>query len=407
MMAKLTKVFQNIFGSAAGVDQIAQFGSKFAGTPTFSTSPVTVQALSNFLSGWFAAVIATPNGPAPCIEDMNALFFLITYQLAYASQAGIPEWDASTIYFTGSLAQVAGVIYVSRTDNNSNNLVTDTTNWTIIGGAVLSALGDIIYGGTNGAQTSLAIDLAGKVLRSNGTQPSWQYPEQVISSKTSNYTVVGNDNILLGDSSGGAFTFTLPSAASVGAGKTYKFLKTSTDVNVITITDGTFSSSVNTQQEMLELYTLGSSWSILNRRVPSVFVPYTPTITNFGSVSAVQFSSRRVGDSLEILGKFTSGVPVGGNAQITYGFNGVDANVTADTAKVPGFSVIGSATTSAGSSVYFGLYPFSNSANGANFFNFGSVINAGGPTSASNANGIAVNGSLITVHLIVPITGWH
>lgn len=154
-MAKLTKVSQKIFASTSGTDQIAEFGSKFAGTPTFTTDPGTVQALSNFLSGWFSAAIVTPNGSSPCIEDMNALFYLITFQLAYAQQAGLPEWDANTNYFTGSLTQVAGVIYVSVADNNSGNAVTNASFWTVVGGAILSAVGDIIYGGVNGAQTKL------------------------------------------------------------------------------------------------------------------------------------------------------------------------------------------------------------------------------------------------------------
>lgn len=51
-MAKLPRVKQNIFGSGAGVNQIAQFGSLFAGSPATTTSPAVAQSLSNWLTGW-------------------------------------------------------------------------------------------------------------------------------------------------------------------------------------------------------------------------------------------------------------------------------------------------------------------------------------------------------------------
>jgi hypothetical protein len=54
---------------------------------------------------------------------------LHTYQNAYTLQAGVPEWHAGTKYYKGSLCNVLGVLYVSLTDDNLNNVVTDTANW--------------------------------------------------------------------------------------------------------------------------------------------------------------------------------------------------------------------------------------------------------------------------------------
>jgi hypothetical protein len=125
-MARLSRVTQNIFGSTAGFDQIAQFGSLAAGTPTFTTNLATIQSLSNYLVGWFNAVVG---GNSPAIEDMNALFYLITSQLAYILQAGIPEWDAGTTYYTGDIVQSGGTTYVSLSNTNLNNAVTVTTSW--------------------------------------------------------------------------------------------------------------------------------------------------------------------------------------------------------------------------------------------------------------------------------------
>lgn len=129
-MAKIPRATQLIFGSSAAINQIAEFGSLAAGTPTlYSGSTATVaniQALSNFLTGWFGAILGS-NSPA--IEDMNALFYLVTAQLAYGFQAGIPEWDAGTTYYIGSMVNSAGTIYMSLQNTNINNAVTNGAYW--------------------------------------------------------------------------------------------------------------------------------------------------------------------------------------------------------------------------------------------------------------------------------------
>lgn len=139
-MAKLTRYTQLVFGSSAGLNQLAKFGSLAASSPVrYSGSTVTpsnVQALSNYLTGWFGAVIGT-NSPA--IEDLNALCYLFAYQLTYLFQAGIPEYDSSTIYYKGSLVQSAGVIYVSLTDSNTGNALTSTSNWAFKDGGVAAS----------------------------------------------------------------------------------------------------------------------------------------------------------------------------------------------------------------------------------------------------------------------------
>lgn len=127
-MSKLTRAVMKVFGGTATVGQIKQFGSLAAAAPLSTTDPVVIQALSEFSDGWFAAVLG---GNSPAIEDMNALCFLFARQLAYLGQTGIAEWDATTTYYIGSLATAVGtgVIYVSLTNTNLNNAVTDTAHW--------------------------------------------------------------------------------------------------------------------------------------------------------------------------------------------------------------------------------------------------------------------------------------
>lgn len=164
-----------IFGSSAGADEIAEFGSLAESLPTFTTDPALIQSLSAYLGGWFSAVLGT-NSPA--IEDMNALCYLYAYQLAYIMQAGTPEWEVGTTYYTGSFAQSAGVIYMSRTDTNIGNLVSDTTNWKSVGGGIMTAIGDVLYGAANGAATRLAGNTVAvtKVLTQAGTGSASQAP---------------------------------------------------------------------------------------------------------------------------------------------------------------------------------------------------------------------------------------
>lgn len=138
-MSKITRVFQNIFAVNAGITEIAQFGSLAAGVPNLTSNPAVVQALAEFTDGWFSAILGS-NSPA--MEDMNCLFYLAFRQLAYIFQAGISEWDSTTVYYIGSLVNSGGVIYSSLTDTNTGNALTDTTKWKISGKGVRTVTGN-------------------------------------------------------------------------------------------------------------------------------------------------------------------------------------------------------------------------------------------------------------------------
>lgn len=213
-MAKLTRIVSRVFGSGSGSDQIAQFGSLFAGTPQFTTDPAVAQSLSNWLTGWFAAAIG---GNAPTIEDMNSAMFVMTYQYSYLFQTGVPEWNTSTIYFIGSVVNDgAGVLYVSKTDNNTGNVLSSTTNWKVIAGNIMTALGDLIYGGTNGGDpTRLAGWTAAStaMLTQTGTgsasaAPVWKQVKvpdvQVLTATSGTYSLPANALYLEIEMTGGA-----------------------------------------------------------------------------------------------------------------------------------------------------------------------------------------------------------
>lgn len=136
---ELTRYFQKIFASNSASDQRRKFGSLAAGSPANATNPAEVQELANYLGGWPSAVIGN-NSPA--LEDMNSLQYLFSYQLAYIMQKGIPEWETETTYYVGDIVSNGnGVIFVSKTDDNQGNALTDTSNWKVYqcGRRVISA----------------------------------------------------------------------------------------------------------------------------------------------------------------------------------------------------------------------------------------------------------------------------
>ena len=138
MATILTRIKQKIFGVTGDPSQFGKIGSEATGTPVNTKDLDLIQSLSQFDSGLYAI---TGNGnELPRIEDINALYLLITSQLAYLMQAGIPEYSATTDYFADiSIVQYLGNTYVSKTGtsgtpNTGNTPSTSTANWRPIGG---------------------------------------------------------------------------------------------------------------------------------------------------------------------------------------------------------------------------------------------------------------------------------
>lgn len=128
-MTKIERKTQKIFGGNAESDQLAVFGSMITGTPVYNDDIEALQSEA-YTEGWKAAVAANE---APFMEEMNAVQYGFSKQLAYLFQQGIPEWDAGTTYYLNSFCQVGGVIYKSKLDENINHSPGDDTEeiyWT-------------------------------------------------------------------------------------------------------------------------------------------------------------------------------------------------------------------------------------------------------------------------------------
>jgi hypothetical protein len=126
------------------------------------------------------------------------------------------------------------------------------------------------------------------------------------------------------------------------------------------------------------------------------WVAYTPTFTSFGTVTSISIWSRRVGDTLEVQGRFTTGTVVASEVRMTLGFNGTNGGITADATKISALTVLGQwiqGTLSPGTIIV---------ESGSAYACFGT--NA---APATKATGSAVSNSTVEyVKFAVPITGW-
>ena len=129
-MTKIQRTTQKTFAGQAGSQQITAFGTAKDQTPIYTQDLSQIQN-TNYLYGWSAGLLPDK---APWQEDMNALFFVVTRQLEYLFQEGIPEYDIGTSYNKGALAKFIDsqgnvTIYKSLSDNNTGNPLEDGNYW--------------------------------------------------------------------------------------------------------------------------------------------------------------------------------------------------------------------------------------------------------------------------------------
>ena len=133
-MSKIVRKLQKIF--AGGATNNGQFGSAQVGTKILSNDLDILQALTAFADGWTGATLSSENLPA--LEEMQALHFMTTSQIAYLFQEGMAEYGNTTEYHTNSIVKKAGgyELYGSLIDTNVGNALpakVDDINWKYLG----------------------------------------------------------------------------------------------------------------------------------------------------------------------------------------------------------------------------------------------------------------------------------
>lgn len=127
MSTNLPRVYQKIFGELADTTtpkRIAQFGSVVSGDPLLTGNIETIQALANWSNGWVGSTVTDRRYPTA--EETTGVNKVLSQQLAYLLQKGIPEWDPDTTYYADNCyCQYGGKIWISRADNNTDNTPDD------------------------------------------------------------------------------------------------------------------------------------------------------------------------------------------------------------------------------------------------------------------------------------------
>lgn len=128
-MARITRKAQKVLGLNSV--QTGQFGSARASTFVLTKDPDVIQALPAFEQGWPAATVSGDN--LPTMEETEGVDFLVTRQLAYIFQEGIPEYNATTEYHEDSIVKESGTVklYKSLTNTNTGNPLSDPTKWAL------------------------------------------------------------------------------------------------------------------------------------------------------------------------------------------------------------------------------------------------------------------------------------
>lgn len=138
-------------------------------------------------------------------------------------------------------------------------------------GATSLTANNVILGNGTSAVQFVAPGTSGNVLTSNGTTwastaPGVGSQTLDVKSKTTTYTAAATDTVLLVDASGGAWTLTLPAAAS-NTGHIFYIKKTDSSVNAVTVDgnasetiDGTTTKTVSFQYEAIMIVSDGTNW---------------------------------------------------------------------------------------------------------------------------------------------------
>ena len=128
---------------------------------------------------------------------------------------------------------------------------------------------------------------------------------------------------------------------------------------------------------------------------------YTPTFNGFGTVSAVAMFWRRIGDSIEIQGKFTSGTTTAVEARVSFPAGATSAG----TDKIPTIRLVGqtqtNTTTGSGISIFNTLVEPS-----VTYLTFGYRDSANLPLTKQLGTLTGGIGQATSLYALVPIAGW-
>ena len=245
---------------------------------------------------------------------------------------------------------------------------------------------------------------------------SWASPAGAavaVTSKTTTYTATTADDVILVDTSGGAWTLTLY-ASSSNSGRRLKVKKTTSDNNALTIDgnssetiDGQATTTINTQYECITLINDGTNWHIESRDYPRAAVAYTPTYSaGWGTVASSNVFYQRLGNICRIYGTFTLGTVAASSGTISLpsGLN-IDTTLTAVAASgILRAGMINRITN--GSNAVYLLQKVLAVSTGSTTTVYMADTAASNTHTATTVSSVFNTGEYTTFSFEVPISGW-
>jgi hypothetical protein len=354
--------------------------------------------------------IATPTTPS---SGYGKIYFKADGKLYQLNDAGIETQ-------VGSGAGGGGINYISNGSAEDNN----TTGW----GTYADAAGTSPVDGSGGtANVTISTSASSPLIGTysflmvkdavNRQGQGWEYDFTIDSAYKAKVLQIDFEYLV----SSGTFVAGTSSADSdvtvwiydvtnglVIQPSAYKLLSNSSTLS--TKHSATFQSAANSTSYRLIFHVGSTSASAYTLKVDGISVApeqyvygtpvtdwqaYTPTLTGFGTATSVNFQWRRVGDNVEVRGKFTSGTSTGVEARAS-----LPSVTSADTGKIASIQLVGMGANSAASanSRTVLIEP------SVGYFTFG--ITTSNPLTKANGSGVAISGETISFFGLVPVQGW-
>ncbi len=254
--------------------------------------------------------------------------------------------------------------------------------------ATLTTKGDIYVATGSATVVRQGVGTNGQFLKANsavtnGIEWAAGTSNQAIVFKSADYTATAADDVIQYTAVAANRTLTLFTAVG-NTGKVITVIRSPvTFSTILTVLpngsetiDGNAQATLRTQNETLQLISDGANWLTMSRTIPSVWVAYTPTFTGFGTATAIEFWWKRVGDSIQIKGKFTAGTLTSTEARISlpsgltldsakeHSGGGPNASGSVQTNKTPATTVFGFYTVQEGGNAYLQMSRISSTLNG-------------------------------------------
>lgn len=199
--------------------------------------------------------------------------------------------------------------------------------------SLLTTGGDLLYASAASTPARLANGTLNQILKSAGgtSAPAWTHAVMGdVQTKTTTYTALVSDSIVLGSASGGAWTLTFPSASG-NTGKILGVKKTDSSFNAITISGtGMTTNKLMTVGETVFYISDGTNWVQIYRLTDTPWIAFTPT-GSWTTNTTYSGYWRRIGDSIEMTIRLSlAGAPTAATLTINIPNN---TGWTIDTAK--------------------------------------------------------------------------